>query len=355
MKDRAGLGRVFAYKGTITSVNKPKGGVFENVEILPGHDFPKETQGVPPGEWLQAEVAQNDNDLDRVGPARGVARAGARRRLAYSAFALLAEQDDRRVGPGAQAHPARAREAREGLRRRHAHVLAAGQAIVTCRRRRPRRPARLVPVRLVAAPVDVYVKVGKGAPLPQSQAAEAQKIFDVFDRGISSGQVQPIDWLYDSLQAGKMLPLPKKEPQMQLDSADLENNLMAHGTPVQVRPYDDDELHVQRHRLVQEALSMVPGMEQIVAIVEQHIQEHLQNAQAKQQQQVGMQNGNGPNAAGFGAQGAAMSERRESVAGPRRRRPRPREAPDGAPLLEPALAGAAEHARGMSTQRPTDA
>jgi hypothetical protein len=165
-------------------------------------------------------------------------------------------------------------------------------------------------------PVDVYVKVGKGAPLPTSQAAEAQKMFDVFDRGISSGQVQPIDWLYDSLQAGKMLPLPKKEPQMQLDSADLENNLMAHGTPVQVRPYDDDELHVQRHRLVQEALSMVPGMEEIVALVEQHIQEHLMNAQAKQQQQVGMQNGNGPNAAGFGAQGAAMSNGANQAQGP---------------------------------------
>lgn len=309
MKDRAGLGRVFAMKGSITSVNKPKGGVFELVEVLPGHDMPKETQGVAPGEWLQAEVAQNDNDLDRVAGLRevslGQAPAGV---SAYSAFALLAEQDDRRVGPVLK------------------HIrLELGKLakIYVCGMRTYWLPQKRIDVAgddpddlldsflfdSSKLPPEVYVKIGKGAPLPTSQAAEAQKIFDVFDRAISSGQVQPIDWLVDSLQAGKMEPLPKKEPQMQLDRADLENALMAHGTAVQVAPYDDDEMHVQRHRLVQESLSFVPSMQPIVEMVEQHIQEHLASSQAKQQQQgnlaAGMQSQSNPG--GFGAQGAAAS------------------------------------------------
>lgn len=309
MKDRAGLGRVFAYKGSITSVNKPKGGVFEMVEVLPGHDMPKETQGVAPGEWLQAEVSQNDNDLDRVAGLRevslGQAPAGV---SAYSAFALLAEQDDRRVGPVLKSV------------RLELGKLA---KIYVCGMRTYWLPQKQIdisgedPDGLLDSflfdssklPPEVYVKVGKGAPLPTSQAAEAQKIFDVFDRSISSGQPQPIEWLVDSLQAGKMEPLPKKEPQMQLDRADLENSLMAHGTPVQVQPYDDDEMHVQRHRLVQEALSFVPAMQQIVQMVEQHIQDHLASSQAKQQQQQGLANGmqGVTNPGGFGAQGAAAS------------------------------------------------
>jgi hypothetical protein len=152
MKDRAGLGRVFSYKGTITSVNKPKGGVFELVEILPGHDFPKETQGVPPGEWLQAEVAQNDNDLDRVA---GSARSRSGRRPPASA-----------PTPRSRCSPSRTTAA-SGPVLKHIRLELAKLAKIyvvgmrtywlpgkrsSRRRRRPRRPARLVPVRLVEAP-----------------------------------------------------------------------------------------------------------------------------------------------------------------------------------------------------------
>lgn len=282
MKDRAGLGRVYAHKGVITQVNKPKGGVFELVEILPGHEIPKETQGVPPGPWLAQDVSMSDGDLDRVMGLRGDVISNLPAGVsAYSAYALFAEQDDRRVGP-----------VLKDVRFQVAKLVKV--TVAGCKTYWG--PAKQITFtgendmmdtllfNAAKLPDDCYVRVGKGAPLPQSQAAEAQKIFDIFDRSISSGQVLPLDWLYESLAAGKAQPLPKRDQQVQGDKADLENHIMSQGGMPRVMPYDNDELHVQKHRQAQSAWAYLPDMQQAAQLIEQHIQQHMSNARMKAMQ-----------------------------------------------------------------------
>lgn len=291
MKDRAGLGRVYAHKGVITEVNKPKGGIFELVEVLPGHELPKETAGVGPGPWIGDDLAMSKQDMDEVMGLREVSLGSAPAGVsAYSAFALLAEQDDRRVGPVLKQLRFEiaklAKVVLNGMRTYwlpDKHIAVAGESEMH----------DVFVFNASKLPEDCYVQIGKGAPLPQSQAAEVQKIFDVFDRAIASGQVLPLDWLYESLSAGKAQPLPKREMQVQQRVAQFENMLIRMGQQVMPAPFDNDEIHAREHRQAQQEAQAVPGMEQYIMALEMHIQQHLQNA-AMKAVQAGPQQGSAP-------------------------------------------------------------
>lgn len=325
MKDRAGLGRVYAWESAITEVTTPKGGVFELVEVQDGFDIRSaihETQGTPPGEWLQAEVQQNDADLDQVMGVREVSMGQAPAGVsAYSAFALLAEQDDRRVGPvlkGIRIGVAElVKVSVNGMRR---YWLP--QKMVTLRGEDPDGLLDAFLFNANELPEDVFVEVNTSAPLPQSQAAEVQKIFDIFDRSISSGQPLPLDWLYESLAQGKSLPLPKQHMQVQSEKADMENILLLHGYPVQPSPVDIDELHVQRHDAAVSALSLVPGMQDALMAISAHRDAHMMQAAAKAAQTVPTNNGQqaappqgtpGQNA-GFGQMASAQQAQADPTA-----------------------------------------
>lgn len=307
MTDRAGLGRVYAHKNVITEVNRPKGGVFELVEIQPGQEFPKETQGAGPGPWLPQEAQVNRDDMDRIAGVREVSLGNAPAGVsAYSAFALLAEQDDRRVGPVIKQD----------------RLVLGEMAKVMCAAIKKYWPYEkqvalagengLMDVYLYKAttmPDTVYQRVGLGAPMPKSQAAMAQLIFDLYDRSISGGQPLPWDWLYDSLMGNKPQPRPKQNDMLAQDKARYENTLLIRGMMVEPAEYDNDELHVMMHRQAQEQLALVPGMEEGFQMLEQHIQMHLQNAQQKATLATAATGAQvatgGTNPGGFGAAGAA--------------------------------------------------
>ncbi len=309
MKDRAGLGRVYAHKGVVTSVNQPKGGVFELVEILPGHEFPKETQGVPPGPWIAQDVDMHDSDMNKAAGIQDVSLSNAPQGLsAYAALSLLVEQDDKRVGP-----------VLKDIRFQIAKLVK----VTLAGMKEYWNPQKLVATagenelldtfifNASKLPDNVLVKIGSGAPLPQSQSAQIQMIFDIFDRAISAGQVLPLDWLADSLKAGQALPLPKRDEQVAVDKAQLENLMMRNGQLPQVAPYDNDELHVQQHRQAELQWTFIPELQQALQLLQVHIQQHLQSAQMKSLQAVQPTNpggtpnrlpqGNGRDA-GFGPQ-----------------------------------------------------
>lgn len=277
MKDRGGLGRIYARPGSYDFKNQPEGKAFEVVEIRQGFDFPQETPGVGPGDWIGKDVEMHDADMDMVAGMREVSLGQAPGGVsAYSAMALLAEQDDRRVGP-----------ILKNMRSEITWLVRYSLADI-----KNYWPARknieiagqdgafeAFVFNTAQLPECIYVKVGEGAPVPRNNAAEIQKIFDIFDRGISSGQPQPLDWLYRSLEAGKALALPEPPNEVQKRLAEHENMLMARGVPVQVHPTDDPNVHLPEHENALAAAQLIPELEQYVLLLDEHIQEHMANQQ----------------------------------------------------------------------------
>lgn len=302
MKDRAGLGRVYTRPGALSVTQLEGGKIMEVIEVRPGVDMPTETSGTGPGPWLAQDVQMHDADMDKVmGMGQvtlGSAAGGGV--SAYSAMSLLAEQDDRRVGQiikqirnnVAWLTKCTLQDIRTYWGPQKQIVLAGEddklQSFVY-------NAARM--------PADVYVKVGKGAPAPRNQAAEIQKIMDLYDRAIAAGKPLDPQWLYDSLEAGKALPLPETPQQVQTEKAEIENMLIAKGGTVQASPLDAHDIHIAEHleaiamhQLIEEAADVVRALQEHVADHEQIKQQTQGNASATPSQQ-----------GGFGGMGGAAS------------------------------------------------
>jgi hypothetical protein len=275
LKDR-NLGRVYARKGTITASNKPVGKIMELIEIPLHADYPQETTGGGIGPWVENEARINDEDMQLVAGMRDVSFGNTPSGVvAYSALALLADQDNRRVGPTLK----RVRGAIGDmmilaleLARRYwqdgKQMALAG----------PDGDIELLLFRRAQLPVEFYVDVARHAPLPTSPAVEAQKIFDIFNAATSAGQPLPIEWLKSSLDAGRALPIPKQMDEVHFGKAETENILLAQGQPVFPSYYDDDYLHVMIHRNAQIEQMSNPQTQQLF---EMHIQMHSEQAAMK--------------------------------------------------------------------------
>jgi hypothetical protein len=279
LKDRMGLGRVFVEKGAVSEWNPPKGKIGEVIEIRPGMRMPVESTGPGVGDWIQAEVEIADRDADKVAGLREVSMGAAPAGVsAYSAMALLKEEDDRRVGPVLKG-------VRESVEELTHYTLSAirqywpdNKQIMVAGDTGALDAFLFVSSKL---PPTAYVRVGKGAAVPRSQAAEIQKIFDLYDRSIQGGQPIPFSWLFESLKVGQAQPLPKQEVDVQRGKAQLENMLLVRGEPVQPVYYDNDQIHLAEHRAAQAQYAMIPGAEGQAQAIEQHIQMHTLNAQQK--------------------------------------------------------------------------
>lgn len=309
MKDR-NLGRVYAKKGTITAQNKPVGKIMELIEIPLHADFPQETTGTPPGPWIENEARINDEDMDRVSGmgevSMGQMPSGS---AAYSALALMAQEDDRRVGPmlkmirfGIGDTMVISLELARRYWQEGKQMAIAG----------PEGQMELAMFHRTQLPLEFHVDVSRHSPLPTSPAVEAQKIFDIFHAATSAGQPLPIEWLKSSLDQGRALPIPRSQDQVQMSKAQLENVLMTQGQLVMPDYYDDDYMHILMHRQAQVEAMANPELAQFI---EMHIQMHAQNMQMKRPSTAGgevpqMQGGHGieaQNGQSVNAQGAAQT------------------------------------------------
>lgn len=289
MKDR-NLGRVYARKGTITSVNKPVGKIMELIEVPLHADMPVETNGVGPGPWVENEARINDEDMQLVAGLRDASFGNTPNGVvAYSALALLVEQDDRRTGPT--------------LKRVRIGIGDAMMISLELARRYwqdnkemaisgPEGEMELILFKRAQLPIEFYVDVSRHAPLPTSPAVESQKIFDIFNAATSAGQPMPIEWLKASLDAGRALPIPKGMQEVQMGKAETENVILAQGQMVMPAYYDDDYMHILVHRNAQMEAMANPQLQQLF---EQHIQMHSQNASMKKPSAA---SGNVPSAQG---------------------------------------------------------
>ena len=188
MKDQQ-VGRVYARKGTITAQNKPTGKIMELIEVPLHVEYPQETFGTPVGPWIENEARLNDEDMQMVAGLREVSLGNAPTGVsAYASMALLAEQDERRVGPVLKL-------VRQGIgdlvlltlelikeywpEGKHMAVAGPDGAMEEFIYMRSQLPEKL------------YVDVSKNAPLPTSPATEAQKIFDIYHAVIAAGAPLP--------------------------------------------------------------------------------------------------------------------------------------------------------------------
>lgn len=292
LKDR-NLGRVYARKGTLTASNMPIGKIMEVIEIPLHADYPQETMGQPVGPWVEAEARINDEDMDRVSGLRevslGQAPAGV---SAYSAMALLSEQDERRVGPVLK-------DIRHGI---GDAVLLSLELIKkywpTGKRMGIVGQDGMIEEFMFAKallPAEFYLDISKHSPLPTSPAAEAQKIFDIFHAAVAAGQPLPRDWLKESLDAGRALPFPKREMEVQRRKAEMEHYFLQGGQLIQPDPFDDDMIHLEVHRahrfeMEQAMRNGQAGEEgiQLLQLLLQHEQMHMQQAMKKQPQTGGV-------------------------------------------------------------------
>jgi hypothetical protein len=126
------------------------------------------------------------------------------------------------------------------------------------------------------------VKMPRVGSMPRSQAAELQKINDIW--AASAGKL-PLEWYVNSLNAGKAQDLPVSLGDQQLHKAEMENILMQElKQPIPVSDSDDHMKPVESHRTAQIPWKTLadmgdPNASQVYSILEAHIQEHSQTAE----------------------------------------------------------------------------
>lgn len=251
----------------------------EYVEVRPGAPIPQMQQGVPPGAWMLQDVKLQEENAERAMGLKSVTMGQPPQGVtAYSAMALLTENDSLKLDAIAQDFNAEIKElawdTMEAMRNwpSNKHLEIAG----------PEGQLQAMTFTGNDVPDRYLVRTPRGGALPRSQAAELQKINDVWTA--SQGKL-PLEWYVASLNAGKMQDIPSSIGDLQLHKAEMENLLMVNtGEPIPVSEADDHQKHAESHRAFQIPLKQLADMGDDNAltqhtILENHLQEHLRMAE----------------------------------------------------------------------------
>jgi hypothetical protein len=292
------------------SLARPRTGEpMEVIEVHPGAPLPQVSQGVPPGKWMLDDIAMQDANLEKNMGMRSISLGQPPQGVsAYSAMALLSENDSLKLDPIAHdlrmSMVALAWDTMELMRfwPREKQMEIAG----------PDGALRAFTFSSNQIPNRYLVTIPRQGSLPRSQAAELQKVNDIWNAAASIGQPLPLDWYVSSLNSGKAQKLPANLTNVSKHKAELENIVMYHSKQVvPVSPEDDDAAHVEIHAQYKQQFDAM-AMEgdetahEVSAIIEQHRQMHLQAAQQKNGGQNGAPGGNNLTPGGQGIQPGSM-------------------------------------------------
>lgn len=297
------------------SLARPRTGEpMEVIEVHPGAPLPQISQGVPPGKWMLDDIAMHDQSLEKNMGMRSISLGQPPQGVsAYSAMALLAENDSLKLDPIAHdiamSMVDLAWNTMELMRLwpREKQMEIAG----------PDGVLRSFMFSSNQIPERYLVNIPRQGSLPRSQAAELQKINDIWNAAASIGQPLPLDWYVTSLNAGKAQKMPANLTNVSKHKAELENIAMYHSQQaVPVSPEDDDAAHVEIHAAYKQQFDalVMEGDETAHAVaqaLEAHRQMHLQAAQQKSGGAGGAGGASGPGdgnmtAGGTGLQPGAM-------------------------------------------------
>jgi hypothetical protein len=263
------------------SLARPRTGApMEIVEVRPGSPLPKVEQGIEPGKWMMDDISLQVESAERALGLRQISMGSAPQGVsAYSSMALLTENDALKFDPIS-------RDFGESMDELCWDTMEQMRNWPKDKKMEILGPTGKLEGFLFDSntiPERYIVQRPQGGSLPRSQAAEIQKINDIWSA--SQGQL-PLTWYVDSLNAGKPLDLPPSVSDSDLHKAELENIIIEKtGEPPPVAPYDDDIRHVEVHRAGQaEAQARLDAgdtsAEQIVQAYEAHCLEHENSARS---------------------------------------------------------------------------
>lgn len=255
------------------------GAPMEYVEVVPGSPLPQPNQGVAPGQWMMQDIKMQEENAEQAMGLRSITLGQPPQGVsAYSAMALLTENDALKLDAVAQAFNQEFKElcwdTVESMRNwpMDKEIMMAG----------PEDRLQAMVFSGSDIPEKYLVRMPRVGSLPRSQAAELQKITDLWT---ASGGKLPFEWYYNSLNAGKAQPLPPNLGDVQLHKAELENILLVQtGADIPPSDTDDHVKHVEVHRAFQTPMKTLATMGDEVAVkqhdaLERHIQAHLEVAQ----------------------------------------------------------------------------
>lgn len=279
------LPRVFMEENSLA---RPKTGEpNEIIEVRPGAPLPKVEQGTPPGAWMLQDVKLQEDNAERAMGMHSVTRGQAPSGVsAYSAMALLTENDALKFDAIAQEFRMEITELSWDTIEAMKNWPPGKQLLIAG----PEERLQAVLWETNWIPVQYVARPPRGGSLPRSQAAELQKINDIFGviRGTPMYAKDPekwVNWYIESLNAGKPQDLPPSLGDQQAHKAELENIAMISTLEtIPVAEYDDDSKHVELHRAFQVPLRALAdqGDEKAarqVEVLEIHIREHLATAE----------------------------------------------------------------------------
>ena len=249
----------------------PQGKPMAIVPMKPGAAKPQQMQGIGPGAWMQEDVQSIIADLERAMGIRDVSLGTHPQGVsAYAALALMGENDQTKMDPIVQGFKLSVRGVVENTLydvRRYwppdkIIALAGNDGLLEA-----------VTFNASKIPDFFQVEIAKGATRPRSQGAQIQMIYDLFEQASATGQTLTIDWLYESLQAGKPEPLPDLPANVHRKKAEVENQEMMAGQQVGVAYYDPPEVHIPVHR-DQQVQAELTGRLQQAQLIELHIRQH---------------------------------------------------------------------------------
>lgn len=256
----------------------------EAIPVRSGAPLPVTVQGVSPGQWMLDDLKQQVDAAERALGIRGISMGAAPSGVsAYSAMALLTENDALKLDPVSRDF---------GL-----SMNELCWDTMECMRRWPKdkRMDVLGPTKKLEAwkfdadmiPPRYILEQPQGGSLPRSQAAEIQKINDIW---AAAAGTLPLDWYISSLAAGAPQAVPPSMGESHKHKASLENLIiLSTASAPPVAPYDDHQAHIPVHRAEQmDSQSRLDAgdtsAQDEVDAFEAHINEHetvaMQNAPA---------------------------------------------------------------------------
>lgn len=273
---RRGMPKVFLQEKSL--VNWPQGLPMEAVTLKANAAAPNFFEGIGPGPWMQADIEQADNDISHAtgiyGPSRGENPTGV---VTYSQLALIAENDQTKRKPIYVEIKRNIKTlVEDGVYDINTYWPPEKKVMVT--EDDESKISSDVFQKAKLAESSYIVSVANGSAKPRSQGAMLQLVNDIWNAAIAAATPLPIDWYKRSLEAGQPLDLPDMPMSNQANVAQLENHMLLQGLPIEVAYYDNPDIHVPQHRMAQDQ-ARATGANDIVGVIEQHIQAHLQVAQ----------------------------------------------------------------------------
>jgi hypothetical protein len=270
-------GMPFVLIGENSKMRKRTGSPVELIEVPQAERQPIPVQGIAPGQWMQADVEAIREDVEHAtgirGPRLGENPANI---TTYSQLALVSENERTKREPIVRS---RQRSIKRLVEDTIYDMRTYWGSQKELQLAGDDEQAQAEVFNAAKLPTFFIVKIASGAAQPRTQAAELKLIEDVAQYSVQAQVPVPVTWFKESLEAGQPLELPQQGADDQTQKAMIENHLMFQGELVPVAYYDPPNVHIPLHRNAQ-VQAELSGQEPVVQLIEQHIQAHLQAAQA---------------------------------------------------------------------------